>query len=163
MTDTGWDFFISHASPDNEQAEILHFMLSKQHRAFLASKCITAGREWDTSLLAALQDSKVIVPLISSSTKRAFFQRAEFARAVEMARAYPNRYRVVPVDLDGTLRSHDAPLVLHLMQRLTVGEPARFDEVVKRLAQVVDELQPAEVDLGGGGVVPLDHVSSFTG
>ena len=132
-----WDFFIPHASADANQAELLYSMLSNTHRTFLASRCIAAGTDWDSSLHAALHSSRVIVPLVSAKTKDSFFQRAEFTRAVQLAHAHPSRYRVVPVDLDGTLATADAPLALDLKQWLKTGQRGEFDYVVQYLRELV--------------------------
>ena len=99
-----WDFFISHASRDKTHAERLHNALSTSGRTFLASRCLDLGTmDFESSLLDALQESRVIVPLISSNISQAYYQRAEIVAAIELARAYPGRYQIVPVDLDGTM------------------------------------------------------------
>ena len=92
MDDTTWDFFICHANADIGKAEQVYSLLSRTHRAFLASKCIPAGSDWDSFLRTALHNSRVIVPLVSVHTNTAFSQRTEFTRAVRLARDHPARY-----------------------------------------------------------------------
>ena len=95
-----YDFFIAHASPDQEAAEQLFDLLKERSTPFLDSRVLQFGDEWDRELALAQRQSRITVVLVSSRTDDAFYEREEIAAAIALARGDPQGHRVVPVYLD---------------------------------------------------------------
>ncbi|MFH1463875.1 MAG: toll/interleukin-1 receptor domain-containing protein [Pseudomonadota bacterium] len=87
------------AGPDRARAEAPVEALGPDLRVFWDG-LLTPGQPFDTSLGAALDASRVVAVLLSRSTEGAWYQRAEIARAIHLARAQPEQHRVVPVLLE---------------------------------------------------------------
>lgn len=134
MTDTNWDVFIAHAGPDLAAAEQLFGVLEGSCRVFLASKSIGLGETWDDKLAEAQQSARFSIVLISSSTPKAYYQREEIAQAIALARKEADRYRVVPVYLDGPPDEvSDVPYGLRLRHGMALTDDVTLRTVADRL------------------------------
>jgi len=96
-----WRFFISYASGNVEAAHTLFSLLGGLEEVFIAPDSIPLGSEYDQALLQGLRASRVIVLLISSANRAAYFAREEAAIATGLARSHPDKHVVVPVYLQG--------------------------------------------------------------
>jgi predicted ATPase len=99
--ETRYDFFLAHAGPDEAVAGELYDLLSPHARPYLASRCMELGADWGRELSEVQRRSRVTVVLISPNTPRAFYQRAEIARAIDLAREDPASHGVIPIFLEG--------------------------------------------------------------
>lgn len=130
-----WDFFLAHASQDQELAEALHALLAPHAKTFLDSRSIQPGQEWDDTLDEALRSSRITVFLITSRVAGAHYMKDEIALAISLARADRNR-RVVPAFVleDSTARP-PTPYGLNRKHGITVSR-----QELTRLAQQLLEL-----------------------
>src|SRR5208337_2481978 len=105
-----YDFFISYARPDGEQAERLYQLLAAESDPFLDSVEIEGGDRWQEKITTALQSSRVVVPVLSPNTKNAHFQNSEILRAIDLARRDSKKHLLVPVLLDTVYDYNIVPL-----------------------------------------------------
>lgn len=142
--DKHWDFFLAHASADKAFAEQLYEMLDKLSRAFIGSRCLKLGDDWDLELAKAQRASKVSVILVSSNATQAYYQREEIAAAIELARTDDEHHRVVPLYLPNTDRhSPTIPYGLRLKHGLTIESknklPTAATKLLDLLKQITDD------------------------
>lgn len=142
-----WDFFIAHSSSDTQSAEDL-FLLLKPHRAFLASQCLIPGDDWDREISIAQQQSLVTVVLVSSKTKRSYYQRDEIAAAIAMARESRTAHRVIPVFLDNLIAQKQMPYGLQIKHGLSIESLGGLEGIARKLKETLRRirkiLQPAK-------------------
>lgn len=70
--------FISHASEDTDEAELIYnFLKSNHYKPWLDSKALKAGMQWDYEIEQALRDSDFVIILLSkrATNKRGYIQR----------------------------------------------------------------------------------------
>ncbi|MFH1467215.1 MAG: SUMF1/EgtB/PvdO family nonheme iron enzyme [Pseudomonadota bacterium] len=152
MTAT-WDLFIAFAGPDRARAEDLFGALKARCpslRVFWEG-LIVPGKPFDTSLSAALDASRVLVALISGHTEAAWYQRAEIARAIALARTQPEGHRIVPVQLEEAQAygcEHLHPLRADLDSMASVAD---------RLAELFPQMEQQAAALRRDGAVPAAH------
>src|ERR1035441_3209429 len=116
-----YDFFISYARPDREQAESLYQLLAAESEVFVDHVEIEAGDLWQKKITTALQSSSVVVPVLSPNTKNAHFQISEILRAIDLARRDAKKHLLVPVLLDTVYDYDTVPLGLEPFQSLSVA------------------------------------------
>lgn len=80
-----WDFFIAHASADEEIVEKIYDRLIPNSRVFVDTRCLQLGDDWDTKLREAQKASLITLVLISTNTDKAYYQREEIAAAIALA------------------------------------------------------------------------------
>ena len=95
--DTKWDFFLAHATVDDQTAVSLYDLLHGKCRVFLDSRSLLLGDDFDTAIPAAQRRSAITVVLVSANTEAAYYEREEVAVAIHLARKDPNTHRVVPI------------------------------------------------------------------
>lgn len=140
-TEYQWDFFIAYAGPDEVIAEGLYESLKNDSRAFLASRCLELGDDWDLMLPAAQERSLVTVVLISAGTDRAYYQREEIAAAIALARA-EGSHRVVPVYLNGeAAMAKSVPYGLRLKHGITLSDSLGLNDLREKLLQLLSRIQ----------------------
>ncbi len=141
QNDVRWDFFIAHASADLQSAEDLFDHLSRDTRAFLASKSLRLGDDWDVELVRAQQEAHITVVLISDNTSRAFYQRDEIATAISLARDSATGHRVVPLFLgSATQKNEGIPYGLRVKHGLVVDQESAMDTAAMRLRDLLLEI-----------------------
>lgn len=128
----GYDVFIGHAGGDLATARELYHLLKPHMRTFLDKECILPGDRWDTTILKALQNSAIIVILISPRGDEAFYHGEEIARAISLTRKRPASHRVVPVYLEEA-PDLDIPFGLERIEGLHVSESMPLEAVADRL------------------------------
>lgn len=96
-----WDVFLAHAGPDGTSAEELYeILVERGWSVFLDSRCVQLGERWDDVIPAALDASRLVVVLVSTRTRKAWYAREEIALAIDASRRRGDPARVVPVYLD---------------------------------------------------------------
>lgn len=136
-----YDFFISFASGDSNEAQELAFELEGLGRNhFLSSATINAGDQWDKTVVEALSESRVVVILVSPNTDKAFYQLEEVARAIQALRDNPDAHSVVPVLL-AAAKDADIPFGLKIINNLAVTEQSGM----KRIAFILNQDFSSEV------------------
>lgn len=113
-----WDIFIAHASADRAIAEQLYDRLEEGgHRVFLDARTLKAGDFWDLEIPRALETSRMILVLITSSYESAHYLRDEVAHAITQARR-TGLPRVIPIYMDGPLPPGTGPYGLSVVQAI---------------------------------------------
>src|SRR5262249_39698717 len=150
---------------DKALAEELYDMLRVRVRAFLDSRCVLPGDDWDITLAKVQRQSLVTVVLISTHTEKAYYQREEIAAAIALARDNPATHRIVPVFLDSASRLNaNVPYGLRLKYGFTVSGECTLRTVAEKLMDLVDHLRNVDRELTqdkGPGVIeagPYYHV-----
>ncbi|GIG88367.1 toll/interleukin-1 receptor domain-containing protein [Plantactinospora endophytica] len=128
-----WDFFIAYAAADRTAAEELYDLLTPPFRVFLDHRSLLPGDDWDSRLPAAQRQAAITLVLISASSERAYYQREEVARAVELSRREDGLHRVVPVLLDESAGADELPYGLRLKQAIPVTAGGGLGQVAERL------------------------------
>ncbi|MFN8570810.1 MAG: HAD-IB family phosphatase [Gemmatimonadaceae bacterium] len=147
-----WDFFIAHSSANTAEAESLFELLKDHARVFLDSKSIALGDEWDATIMTAHRASFVTIVIVSTKTERAYYQRAEIAAAIAMARKEGSRHRVVPLYLDIDPSADTDPYGLALKHGLRISDRMTLAAAAERLLALLDSLMPtASADAEASG------------
>ena len=116
-----WDFFIAHAGADTPIAEELYDHLRAHARVFVDSRTIAPGEAWDAAIQSAQRASLVSVILVSSSSGGAYYQRAEIAAAISMARKDKDRHHCIPLFIDVDPSADGIPYGLALLHGLRLS------------------------------------------
>ena len=133
-----YDFFLSHAGADGEQAkELYRLLVAAGAEVFVDSVSLQPGQDWQEQLAQALQNSRVVVPLLSSNTKQAHFQRAEILRAINLARQDSEKHILVPVLLDSGQEDAFVPLGMEIFQQLSLTVEGSFNGIKERLIKML--------------------------
>ena len=112
-----YDFFVAYSSVDRRAAQDLSWRLSDlKRRVFFDKSGLGEGVAWDSQLLEALEQSRVVAVLISPNTPSAHYEREEAVRAVAAMRSDPDRF-VVPILLPGA-QAVDVPYGLLVQQSI---------------------------------------------
>jgi hypothetical protein len=125
------DFFIAHASLDAASAELLYALLAEHATVFLDTRSLRPGDDWDRELRAAQRRAHVTVVLVSRHTEDAFYQRAEIAHAVDMARS--GSHRVVPVWLTPLSALDDVPDGLRITHGIEINDAVTLEDAAATL------------------------------
>jgi phage tail sheath protein FI len=138
-TSQRWDFFLAHAGADTSIAIALYDALSPHARVFLDERTMLPGDPWTSVLPAVLQQSRIIVALVSLHTRTAWYQDSEIRIALDLLRDYPDRYRVIALLLDETapIRRSDLPYGLEQTVPLSVAKCGGLQQVVQRLLETL--------------------------
>lgn len=132
-----WDVFIAHAGPDQAIAEELHDLLGPHCRAFLDSRCLRLGDEWDQEIARAQAKATITLVLISQKTERAYYQREEIAAALEMARNGTQQHRVIPIYLDHNVPIEGVPYGLRLKHGIRLDATTDLRLVADRVRRLL--------------------------
>ncbi len=138
-----WDFFIAHAGPDTEVAELLFGFLDPHAEVFLDSKRLILGDDWDLELSKAQQESLISVIIVSSKIESAYYQREEIAAAIQLARENPGSHRVVPIYLDKEA-AQTVPYGLRLKHGLLLNGMGELEVAAKKLLVTLSKMKGAE-------------------
>jgi hypothetical protein len=134
----GWDIFISYAGRDESQAQRLYDLLRADFRVFFAKESIDPGDNFAERIREALLGTPITVVLVSIHSQRAWYQGAENAQAIELARDSEGRKRIVPVYLDGRPKATEWNLFgLNVLHALDANTPGGMIEVARRLSALV--------------------------
>jgi HAD superfamily phosphoserine phosphatase-like hydrolase len=91
--------------------------------------------------------------LVSSNTEAAYYERAEIAAAIGLARKAADRHRVVPVYLDaGAATGDGVPYGLELKHGLRLADDLSLEDAAARLLDLLSRLRKRSgVDVGAEG------------
>jgi HEAT repeat protein/serine/threonine protein kinase len=95
-----YDVFITYASPDRKEAEVIYKQLSPSFKVFLDDQRLESGGCWPDEIRKVQEKSRVTVALISRYTNKAQYQMEEISRAVLLSRENFTRHIVIPVYLE---------------------------------------------------------------
>jgi len=132
-----WDVFLSYPRKDAASAKELHDHLVRLKpgiAVFLDTVALTLGDDWTTEIKAALESTRLVVALVSSSTEEAYYQQEEFTVAISLARKNPD-VRVIPVYVDDR-GSDSPPLGLSLKHSINAQAAGGLEAVAKELLRV---------------------------
>jgi uncharacterized protein len=130
-----WDFFLAHAGVDTPSALELYEALSPHARVFLDERSMLPGDPWTRVLPAVLKRSGIIVVLVSSNTRNAWYEDSEIRIALDLLRDFPDRYRVIALLLDenSSIRRSELPYGLEQTVPLSLAKCGGWQQVVQRL------------------------------
>ncbi|HEU4451734.1 MAG TPA: toll/interleukin-1 receptor domain-containing protein [Longimicrobium sp.] len=129
-----WDLFIAYARADGAEAEALYDLLASELNVFLDSRSLQPGDDWPRVLPAALRASPITVVLVSPRVDMAYYANEEIAIAIDLARRYPDRYRVVPVVVEDPDEQRSfLPFGLRSKHGLFARTPEERASAVRRL------------------------------
>lgn len=138
-----WDIFIAHAGADTATAEQLYDLLKDRTRVFLDSKCLHLGDEWDLRLAEAQRGAYMTVVLVGDTADTAYYLRSEIAAAISMTRVDDQRYRVVPIYLQGAAgRTAAQPYGLNLKHGLELGGAIDLPRAADRIIETLNATKP---------------------
>lgn len=148
MKEYTWDIFIAHAGPDADVAELLYDLLAHSCTVFLDNRSLRLGDDWDQELRLAQDSSLMTVVLVSTNTNRAFYQREEIARAIEMARDETQSHRVIPLYLGDMIA--DVPYGLRVKHGMVVEDSAALETAAQRLLELLQSLDSSTSAIASG-------------
>ncbi|HEX8829705.1 MAG TPA: toll/interleukin-1 receptor domain-containing protein, partial [Longimicrobium sp.] len=129
-----WHVFIAYARPDLTAAEVLYDLLSRELDVFLDTRSLIPGDDWPWALSAALRASHITVVLVSPRVDVSYYANEEIAIAIDLARRYPDRHRVVPVVVEDPDEQRSfLPYGLRSKHGLFARTPAERTSAVRRL------------------------------
>ena len=132
------DVFISHASKDAPTAQaVLAALEARGVRCWIAPRDITAGREWEPSIMAALAQARAVVLVFSGAANASAHVRREVAAAAD-AGVPVVPYRVDRAEMEQALRYYLAGV--HWLDAVS-GPPERN---LAALADTVEQLLGSE-------------------
>ena len=139
-TEERWDFFLAHAGADSKMAVALYEALSQKARVFFDERSMLPGDPWTHVLPAVHGQSRIIVVLVSSNTRNAWYQDSEIRIALDLVRDYPDRYRVIALLLDEAAPIHQSELPYGLEQTVTLScaKCGSLETVVQRLLDTLN-------------------------
>jgi hypothetical protein len=146
-----WDFFIAHAGEDAAAAEELFEYLAPRAQAYLDTRSLRLGDDWDIALRLAQERSLVTVVLISANSDAAYYQREEIASAIARARIDPDGHRVVPVFLNGFPNGREGvPYGLRIKHGIALSATVSLRDAAERLIELLGEIRPWQLEGADG-------------
>ena len=137
-----FDIFLAHAGPDKDAAEELFALLQPFCRVFLDRHTLRLGDDWAVELAKAQSQSLITVVLVSSKTEAAYYEQAEIANAIKMARMDSAKHRVVPVYLEGYPKAANEILHgLELKHGISLSEEGVMAKVAEKLLELIRQLK----------------------
>lgn len=136
------EVFISHSSKDAGVAQrVLAALEARGIRCWIAPRDITAGREWEPSIIEALRSARAVVLVYSGAADASAHVRREVAAAADAG------VPVLPFRIDRTTMSPALSYYLQGVHQLDAGDrwEARLDE----LAATVETLLQREPSTPG--------------
>ena len=131
------DVFISYSSPDKAVAEAICAALeSKRIQCWLAPRNVGVGKVWVESIVDAIDDSRIFILLLSSSSNSS----PQVIREVE--RAASEDITIVPIRIDDTPMSKGMGFFISRHQWLNVQIPLRkqdLEELTRTIQQLLVE------------------------
>lgn len=124
-----YDYFLSYAGEDTEDARRLRSMLAKTGSVFFAGD-IEKGSDWESELRHAIADSQNVVVLLSEASTGATYQRAEIDFALRAAER-DQSVHVTPICVG--INHDDLPLGLNTKQAIAISSWAELDDIVDQL------------------------------
>jgi superfamily I DNA/RNA helicase len=135
-----WDVFIAYSSSDRAIASRLADALEKRLHVFIDFRCIRPGDDWDTALRDALEETTMVVVLVSPSTEQSFFQRDEILRALERSRTDPSHTRLIPIFIGGTGPTQPSmPYGLRPKQGIVLANEDELGNAAERIIDLATE------------------------
>ncbi|MFY1670104.1 toll/interleukin-1 receptor domain-containing protein [Plantactinospora sp. WMMB334] len=128
-----WDFFIAYANPDRAAAEELYGLLRPHFRVFLDRRSLPPADGNGNRLPDVQRQAAITLVLLSAGPDRAYAEREEIVRAIEVSRRENGLRRVVPILLDGADGTGRLPYGLRLEEAVRVTDPGGLAQVAERL------------------------------
>jgi TIR domain len=157
-----WDFFLSHAGCDSAITACLDEALIRLGcKSWFDKRCLVDGDPWSRVLPAMMAASKIVVVLVSSATRDAYYQDSEIGRAIDLVRAFPGRYRVIAVliDMHAPIARIELPFGLERTTLLSWAECGNVDAVALQLVDALEGAAPRPTI----AAMPVDATAAFVG
>ena len=127
--------FVSHSSNDEEFAEaIVGFLESFGIECWIAPRDIPAGKDWDVSIINAIEECAGTIFLISESSNKS----EQTKREVQIAGESDNW--LIPICVDGTEPSKKFQYYLTSKHWFNLSAPPEADELQELLSQIDEEI-----------------------
>lgn len=127
--------FISHSSEDSELAEgLVKFLEAFGIECWIAPRDIPAGKDWDVSIINAIEECSGAIFLISENSNSS----EQTKREVQIA--FESDKWLIPICIDGVEPSKKFKYYLTSKQWFHLSQPPETDELEYLLEQVDEEL-----------------------
>jgi hypothetical protein len=133
-----WDLFLSFPTSDEACARSLCTSLGTAARVFFAPQSIRLGSDWPAVVDQALEESRMVVVLVTEATADAPYQQEEITRALELARRRQHPVRIIPLLVGAGVK---VPFGLSRKQAVVV---ARREDVAAAVPPLLDALETLE-------------------
>ena len=142
-----WDVFVAYSTPDRPAAQRIADALHPYLRVFVDYEQLRPGDEWDNTLRGAVSSAHIVLALVSRRSERAFFEREEILRALDLSRATANSTVLIPVFLDGLApNAPEIPYGLRPLQGISVSTDDEIESVAHQVIQRLSELRPLQIE-----------------
>lgn len=142
-----WDVFVAYSSPDRSAAQQIVEALNPYLRVFVDYEQIRPGDEWDDVLRRAIASAHIVLALVSRRSERAFFEREEILRALDLSRATATTTVLIPLFLEGlSPNAPEVPYGLRPLQGIVVASTSNFEAVAHQVIQRLSELRPLQFE-----------------
>jgi hypothetical protein len=142
----GYDVFLSYARQDDEVAAKLHRALSQRGLQVFWDRELLPGEPWYPAIESALNNSRVLLFLLSDEALQKPWFRAEAAAALARA-GRDNDVRVVPVIIPGWSGEHPMPYGLDHRVRLDLRDMERTDAAALQIEALIKAKAQSALEL----------------
>jgi hypothetical protein len=134
---SGQHIFICFSSSDERTAQaVIRFLENRGHNCWISSRDVRPGRNYQESIVEAIQNAKLMIFLFSESSNKS----AEVKKELSLASGFD--VPVIPLRLSTT--KPNGALLYELATRQWIDGFADFDAALERMVAAVDEsLRPA--------------------
>lgn len=136
-----WDIFLSFPTPDEACARSLCASFGSAARVFFAPQSIRLGSDWPAVVDEALEESRMVVVLVTEATAEAAYQQEEITRALELARRDQHTVRIIPLLVGAGVKT---PFGLSRKQAVVVARREEIAAAVPPLLEALEMLEPLE-------------------
>jgi hypothetical protein len=131
-----YDVFIVHSGADREIAEDLHQLLSRRCKVYLDSKNLQVGDVWHKELPKALENSEMLVVLVSRNAENAYYVGEEIVQGISSFRAKGRR--VAPIFVGGEPgKDIEIPYGLRSLHYLVSRNETDLPDIAKEILKIV--------------------------
>lgn len=149
--------FISHSHKDKEFVRRLADDLSKEgFDVWLDEDLISPGEQWTDKINEAIENSDVVLIIISSNTSESRFQASEIAFAISSQRKHPSK-RIVPVL---TEKNAELPFFLRNVVYCDLSSKDKYESNFKSLVRALSEPSGPAKDLRGSDLRRIETIKA---
>ena len=135
--------FISHSHQDEEFVRRLADDLRKVgFQVWLDKDLIAPGEQWSEKINEALENSDVVLIIISRNTSKSGFQTSEIAFAIFSQQKHPSK-RIIPVLID---KDAELPFFLRDIQYCDLSSKEKYESNFKSLVRALSKPSGIEKD-----------------
>lgn len=140
------DVFISYTRKDSEIYSQMQIALNQKGITVFDDRQLSAGTEWASAITDAIQNAKIVIPIITDNSLASAWVMEETKFALESAEK--NGTLILPV-FDSNVDLDNAPNIKHRLELLScvIIESGEVDKASEKLAERIHKLLSAEANL----------------